>query len=84
MTLTPGRAKLIKAGSDIIFQTHYTTNGHAGKDRTSVGITVVDAATVKERIPRSCNCSRTCIALSTPMGPSGRCCAFRTTALAGS
>lgn len=33
-----GQAKQIKAGSDIIFQMHYTANGKAGKDRTSVGL----------------------------------------------
>lgn len=50
MTLAPGRAKLIKAGSDIIFQMHYTTNGHAGTDRTSIGLNIIDSATVKERV----------------------------------
>ncbi|MBK9314894.1 MAG: thiol-disulfide isomerase [Acidobacteria bacterium] len=32
----PGVAKLIKAGSSIVFQMHYTTNGEAAKDRTSI------------------------------------------------
>jgi hypothetical protein len=31
-------AKFIPAGSDLVFQIHYTTNGHAGADQTSVGI----------------------------------------------
>ncbi len=31
-------AKFIPAGSDLVFQMHYTTNGHAGNDRTSVGL----------------------------------------------
>ena len=31
-------AKLIPAGSDLVFQMHYTTNGHAGSDQTSVGL----------------------------------------------
>jgi hypothetical protein len=31
-------AKLIPAGSDLVFQMHYTTNGHAGEDVTSVGL----------------------------------------------
>ena len=31
-------AKFIPAGSDLVFQMHYTTNGHAGKDETSVGV----------------------------------------------
>jgi hypothetical protein len=33
----PGQAKLIKAGSDIVLQMHYTTNGEATSDRTSIG-----------------------------------------------
>jgi hypothetical protein len=31
-------AKFIPAGSDLVFQMHYTANGHAGSDQTSVGI----------------------------------------------
>ena len=31
-------AKFIPAGSDLVFQMHYTTNGHPGRDRTSVGL----------------------------------------------
>ncbi len=34
----PGQAKLIKAGSDIILQVHYTTNGKASTDRSRVGL----------------------------------------------
>jgi mono/diheme cytochrome c family protein len=33
-----GMAKFVPAGSDLIFQVHYTTNGKAGNDRTSVGL----------------------------------------------
>jgi mono/diheme cytochrome c family protein len=33
-----GLAKFIPAGSDLVFQMHYTTNGHAGSDQTSVGL----------------------------------------------
>ena len=36
--LRPGQAKLIKAGSDIVFQMHYTANGTAGVDRSKVGL----------------------------------------------
>lgn len=36
--LRPGQAKLVKAGSDIIFQMHYTTNGKAAVDRSKVGV----------------------------------------------
>ena len=33
-----GMAKLIPAGSDLVFQLHYTANGKAGSDQSSVGI----------------------------------------------
>jgi hypothetical protein len=33
-----GMAKFIPAHSDLVFQMHYTTNGHAASDRTSVGM----------------------------------------------
>lgn len=36
--LAPGQAKLVKAGSDVVFQMHYTANGHAGSDRSKVGV----------------------------------------------
>jgi hypothetical protein len=31
-------AKFIPAGSDLVFQMHYTTNGHPANDRTSLGL----------------------------------------------
>ncbi len=33
-----GMAKLVPAGSDLVFQMHYTTNGHAASDQTSIGL----------------------------------------------
>ncbi|MCC6590841.1 MAG: thiol-disulfide isomerase [Bryobacterales bacterium] len=36
--LEPGQAKLIKAGSDIVFQMHYTANGKPASDVSRVGI----------------------------------------------
>ncbi len=33
-----GMAKFIPARSDLVFQMHYTTNGHASTDQTTVGI----------------------------------------------
>ena len=36
--LEPGQGRLIRAGSDIVLQLHYTANGHAGEDRTKVGV----------------------------------------------
>ena len=38
MTLPPGQAKLVKAGSDFVFQMHYTANGKAGTDRSRIGV----------------------------------------------
>lgn len=34
----PGRAKLVRAGSDIIIQVHYTTDGKASSDVTRIGL----------------------------------------------
>jgi hypothetical protein len=34
----PDHARLVRAGSQLLYQMHYTTNGHATKDRTQVGI----------------------------------------------
>lgn len=34
----PGQAKLIKAGSQLVFQLHYTPNGKEAKDRSVVGL----------------------------------------------
>jgi hypothetical protein len=34
----PGQARLIPAGSDLVFAMHYATNGTAGVDRSKVGI----------------------------------------------
>jgi hypothetical protein len=36
--LADGQARLIKAGSDIVFQLHYTTNGKAAVDRSKLGL----------------------------------------------
>ena len=33
-----GMAKLIPRGSDLVFQMHYTANGHAATDQTGIGI----------------------------------------------
>ncbi len=47
--LRPGQAKLIKAGSDIVFQVHYTPNGKPVRDQTRLGI-VLAKAPPKERV----------------------------------
>jgi hypothetical protein len=49
LILRPGQAKLIKKGSVLIFQVHYTTNGEASKDRTSVGF-IFSKAPVEKRV----------------------------------
>jgi hypothetical protein len=36
--LQPGQGKLIKAGSDIVFEVHYTPNGKPVMDRTKLGL----------------------------------------------
>ena len=36
--LKPGQAKLVKAGTDFVFQMHYTANGKAGTDRSWIGL----------------------------------------------
>ncbi len=38
LTLRPGNVKLVKKGSMLIFQMHYTTNGKVAKDRTGIGL----------------------------------------------
>ncbi len=38
-----GMAKFVPAGSDLVFQIHYTTNGKAGNDRTSIGLVFAKA-----------------------------------------
>jgi hypothetical protein len=52
LTLRPGNAKLVKKGSVLIFQMHYTTNGKASKDRTSVGLWFAKAPVEKRMITR--------------------------------
>jgi Copper type II ascorbate-dependent monooxygenase, C-terminal domain len=44
-----GMAKMIPAGSDLVFQMHYTTNGKPGKDKTRVGL-IFAKAPIKQRV----------------------------------
>jgi len=39
MILPPGAAKKVPKGSTIVLQMHYTPNGKAGEDRSSIGLT---------------------------------------------
>jgi hypothetical protein len=45
----PGQAKLVKAGSHLILQMHYTANGKPGSDRSRIGL-IFSKAPVSERI----------------------------------
>jgi hypothetical protein len=47
--LPAGRGKLLKAGSDVILQMHYTANGKAATDQTTIGM-IWATAPVKERV----------------------------------
>lgn len=49
LELREGQAKLIRKGSVLVFQVHYTTNGTPGKDRTSVGL-IFSKAPVEKRV----------------------------------
>lgn len=52
LTLQPGRAKLVTKGSVLIFQMHYTTNGVAAKDKTSLGLWFAKAPVEKRLITK--------------------------------
>jgi hypothetical protein len=47
--LEPGQAKLIKAGSDLVLEVHYTTNGTPSQDRSRFGL-VFAKQPPKERV----------------------------------
>ncbi len=48
--LPEGCAKFVPAGSQLVFQMHYTANGSPQKDRSSVGIKFEDVKNVKWRV----------------------------------
>jgi hypothetical protein len=47
--LREGTAKLVKAGSKLVFQMHYTPSGKNYKDRSLIGLKFADPSTVKHR-----------------------------------
>jgi len=47
--LPPGQARLLKAGSDIVLQMHYTASGKAQSDRSRIGV-VFAKAPPRERV----------------------------------
>jgi peroxiredoxin len=48
LMLAPGLAKKVPAGSRLVLQMHYTPNGHAQKDRSSIALIFADKAPMKE------------------------------------
>ena len=48
-TFKPGQAKLVKAGSDLVLQMHYTANGKAGRDKSRIGL-IFSKVPVTERV----------------------------------
>lgn len=50
LVLTDGHAKLIPAGSKLVFQMHYTPNGTATTDLSCVGLKFTDAKNVKHQV----------------------------------
>ncbi|MBB73910.1 MAG: hypothetical protein CMJ75_05280 [Planctomycetaceae bacterium] len=48
--LPAGQAKRVPAGSQLVFQIHYTPNGTPQQDLTRVGLTFVDPASVQEEV----------------------------------
>jgi hypothetical protein len=51
VVLASDQAKLIPAGSDIVFQMHYTANGKDGRDRTKLGM-IFSKTPPAERVAR--------------------------------
>jgi Copper type II ascorbate-dependent monooxygenase, C-terminal domain len=50
-----GMAKFVPAGSDLVFQMHYTTNGDAASDQTSAGLVLAKHAPEKRVITLQLN-----------------------------
>jgi len=50
-----GMAKFVPAGSDIVFQVHYTTNGQTGQDQSSIGLVFAKAAPAQRVITLQLN-----------------------------
>jgi peroxiredoxin/mono/diheme cytochrome c family protein len=50
MLLPDGMAKLVPAGSRLLFQIHYTPNGAPHEDQTAIGLVFADPKTVQKQI----------------------------------
>ena len=55
LKLMPGTAVLVKAGSSLFFQVHYTPTGKAVKDRSYIGLRFAKEAAETTRDPRACD-----------------------------
>ncbi len=56
--LAPGQGRLVKAGSDIVFQLHYTANGKVAQDRSKVGVVFCKAPPATRVMTLAANNSR--------------------------
>ncbi len=52
LTLKPGNAKLIRKGSVLVFQMHYTATGVPAKDRTKIGLWFAKQPVEKQMLTR--------------------------------
>lgn len=50
MLFADGMAKKVPAGSQLIFQMHYTPNGSPQEDRSSIGLMFADAKSVRKEV----------------------------------
>ncbi len=50
MLLEDGLAKKVPAGSQLVFQMHYTPNGSPQQDRSSIGLMFADPQTVRQEV----------------------------------
>lgn len=50
LTLPDGHARFVPAGSKLVFQMHYTPNGTAQSDQSSVGLVFADPKSVKKEV----------------------------------
>lgn len=50
MKLQPGQAKMIPAGSKLVFQVHYTPNGTEQTDQSQVGLVFADPSDVRKLV----------------------------------
>jgi peroxiredoxin len=70
MLFADGMAKKIPAGSKLIFQMHYTTNGSVQYDRSSIGLMIADPRSVQREV--STMACDTMLLMIPPMMPNYR------------